>query len=193
VEVGNTLTFTAVGSDIDSPTLTYTLGATAPAGATIAGATGAFTWTPSAAQAGLTFTFDVIVSDGLLAASTPVTVNVTDTTPPAISNYALSATELWPANHQMVDITVAYNVFDFGDTAPACSIVVSSNEPLNGTGDGDTAPDWEVVDGHHVRLRAERAGTGTGRIYMIETDCRDRFGNLAHANAFVTVPRNKGR
>jgi len=28
---------------------------------------------------------------------------------------------------------------------------------------------------------------------MIETDCRDRFGNLAHANAFVTVPRNKGR
>jgi len=193
VEVGNTLAFTAVGSDIDSPTLTYSLGATAPAGATISAATGAFTWTPSAVQAGLTFTFDVIVSDGLLAASTPVAVNVTDTSPPAISNYSLSATELWPANHQMVDVTVAYNVFDFGDTAPACSIVVSSNEPLNGTGDGDTAPDWEVVDAHHVRLRAERAGSGTGRIYAIETDCRDRFGNLAHTNGFVTVPKSKGR
>jgi hypothetical protein len=93
----------------------------------------------------------------------------------------------------MVDVTVAYNVFDFGDAAPACSIVVSSNEPLNGTGDGDTAPDWEVVDAHHVRLRAERAGTGTGRVYTIETDCHDRFGNPARTNAFVTVPRNKGR
>ena len=26
---------------------------------------------------------------------------------------------------------------------------------IDGTGDGDTAPDWEVLDPHHVRLRAE--------------------------------------
>jgi hypothetical protein len=43
---------------------------------------------------------------------------------------------------------------------PACVLSVTSNEPINGTGDGDTAPDWEIVDAHHVRLRAERAGTG---------------------------------
>ena len=33
----------------------------------------------------------------------------------------------------------------------------------NGSGDGDAATDWEVVvDAHHVRLRAERAGNGNG-------------------------------
>jgi len=162
-------------------------------GAAIAPATGALTWTPFAAQAGLTFTFDVAVSDRLLAASTSVTVSVNDTTPPVISNFSLNATELWPPNHQMVDVTVAYNVFDFGDTAPACSIAVSGNEPVNGTGDGDMSPDWEVVDSHHVRLRAERAATGNGRLYTIVTDCRDRFGNAAQKNAFVTVPKSNGR
>ena len=38
---------------------------------------------------------------------------------------------------------------------------------MDGTGDGDTSPDWEVIDAHHVLLRAERAGNGSGRIYTI--------------------------
>src|SRR5689334_6007828 len=38
-----------------------------------------------------------------------------------------------------------------------CALSVSSNEPTDGPGDGHTAPDWEVVDAHHVLLRAERA------------------------------------
>jgi endonuclease G, mitochondrial len=163
-------------------------------------AAGQVTYTPMVPYAGpASFTYRVCdngftagLSDPQCATGT-VNVNVTDTAPPTISNFSLSVTELWPANHQMVDLTVAYNVFDLGDPIPTCSLIVTSNEPVNGTGDGNTSPDWEVVDGHHVRLRAERAGSGTGRIYTIETDCTDRFGNTAQKSAFVTVPKSKGR
>jgi hypothetical protein len=120
-------------------------------------------------------------------------VTVVDTTPPAISNLGLSATEVWPPNHKMVDIAVGYEASDFGDPSPVCSLSVTSNEPVNGTGDGDTAPDWEVVDAHHVRLRAERAGGGTGRIYTIMADCQDRSDNHSHRTAAVTVPNSQGK
>jgi CSLREA domain-containing protein len=62
---GSTLTFTATATDNDVPpdTLTYSLGGTIPAGASISAA-GVFTWTPSEAQGPNTYSFDVIVSDG---------------------------------------------------------------------------------------------------------------------------------
>ena len=67
----------------------------------------------------------------------------------------------------MRDVTVNYDV----SGAEACTLSVESSDPINGTGDGDTEPDWEIVDSHHVRLRAERAGTGEGRTYTITITC----------------------
>lgn len=76
--LGDTLTFTAVGSDADVPaqTLSYSLAGAVPAGATINATTGAFTWTPTAAQSGLTHTFSVIVTDGVTQAANSITVIV---------------------------------------------------------------------------------------------------------------------
>ncbi|MGZ8853091.1 MAG: putative Ig domain-containing protein, partial [Thermoanaerobaculia bacterium] len=196
VSLGSAITFTASATDPDIPvqTLTYSLAGAVPAGAAINGATGVFTWTPSGAQAGLTFSFGVVASDGAAATSTPVAISVIDTTPPSISALSLSTTQLWPPNHKMVVVAVAYSASDLGDPSPACTLAVISNEPVNGTGDGDTAPDWEIVDGHHVRLRAERAGTGRGRIYTVTARCSDRFGNTAQSSsAAVVVPKNQGK
>jgi hypothetical protein len=195
VFLGDTLAFTAIGSDVDIPvqTLSYGLSAAAPAGAAINPATGAFAWTPTGAQAGSTYAFDVMVTDGVSSISGGVTVSVIDKTPPAMSPLTLSTTVLWPPDHEMSDVSVAYDASDYGDPAPACSLSVSSNEPVNGTGDGDTAPDWEVVDAHHVRLRAERAGGGDGRIYTIVAGCHDRFGNASQRTAAVTVPKSQGK
>jgi hypothetical protein len=97
---------------------------------------------------------------------------------------------LWPPNHKMVDVTVNYTVTDNCGT-DACVLSVSSNEPINGTGDGDMSPDWVIVDTHHVQLRAERAGNGTGRIYTIAITCSDSAGNSTVRTVIVTVPHDQ--
>ncbi|HWW76673.1 MAG TPA: tandem-95 repeat protein, partial [Pyrinomonadaceae bacterium] len=81
VLLGGTAAFTASGSDADLPaqTLTYSLTGAYPAGATINPATGAFSWTPTAAQSGQVYTFNVRVTDngaGTLYAEQPVTIGV---------------------------------------------------------------------------------------------------------------------
>jgi hypothetical protein len=63
-------------------------------------------------------------------------------------------------------------------------------ESVNANGDGDTAPDWEVVDEHQVKLRAKRSGQGNDRIYTITITATDSHGNTSYQTVFVTVPRN---
>jgi hypothetical protein len=78
VSLGETLTFVAVGSDVDIPAqaLSYSLSGAVPAGATIDPATGVFTWTPTASQSGFTYAFNVSVTDGISSTSTAVAVSV---------------------------------------------------------------------------------------------------------------------
>jgi dTDP-D-glucose 4,6-dehydratase len=68
-----------------------------------------------------------------------------------------------------------------------------SNEPVLGHGSGHTSPDWIVVDDHHVQLRAEREGNGSGRIYTITITCTDSGGNSSEEQVEVTVPHDRGR
>jgi hypothetical protein len=99
-----------------------------------------------------------------------------------------------PFNHRLVDVTVNYNVTDNCPLPPnSCTLDVTSNEPINGAGDGDTAPDWIILDAHHVQLRAERAGNGNGRIYTITITCIDSGGNSSSQSVEVSVPHDQGR
>jgi len=118
-------------------------------------------------------------------------VTVIDTTPPVITDVSASSNSLWPPNHKMVDVMINYNSADnCGNTI--CTLNVTSNEPVNGTGDGDLAPDWEIVGANDVKLRAERSGSGIGRIYTIIITCTDEFGNSSHKEVSVNVPHDQG-
>jgi uncharacterized repeat protein (TIGR01451 family) len=116
------------------------------------------------------------------------TINVLDIEPPVISNAPPSVVSLWPPNHQMKDVRINYTVTD--NCSATTSLTITSNEPINGTGDGDTSPDWEAIDEHNVRLRAERAANGTGRIYTITITATDAAGNTASQNVEVRVTHN---
>ncbi|HEX5732498.1 MAG TPA: HYR domain-containing protein [Blastocatellia bacterium] len=123
-------------------------------------------------------------------ASCNFTVTVNDTEAPVISGASASPSVLWPPNHKMVNVTVSYTSTDNCGTS-TCTLSVSSNEPVNGTGDGDKAPDWIIVNSNLVQLRAERAGGGTGRIYTITITCTDAAGNSSSTTVTVTVPHNQ--
>jgi len=66
------------------------------------------------------------------------------------------------------------------------TVTAVSNEPENGLGDGDTAPDV-AISGGSVQLRAERAGTGTGRVYSVIASVQDVAGNAASGTGTCTV------
>jgi uncharacterized repeat protein (TIGR01451 family) len=111
---------------------------------------------------------------------------------PLISNASVSKAELWPANHKMVDVTVNYDLADNCGT-PTSNLSIGSNEPINGGGDGNTSADWEVVNAHLVRLRAERSGNGNGRIYTITITATDSVGNPSNQTVTVKVPKSQGK
>jgi len=119
-----------------------------------------------------------------------------DTTPPVLAPVA-DKTTLWPANHKMVDITIRANAKDNAGERVTLSATVASNEPQNGLGDGDTSPDWtepaiDQVNGIiTLKLRAERSGTGSGRIYTITITAKDTSGNAGQARVEITVPHDK--
>jgi hypothetical protein len=105
-------------------------------------------------------------------------------TPPVITNVSATPSVLWPPNHQFVDVTIHYT-----ETAPcptSCSLSVTSNEPPV----DDKTPEFIVVDAHHVQLRAERLGTGDGRIYTITITCTNAAGPTTKT-VTVTVPHDQ--
>lgn len=116
----------------------------------------------------------------------------TDATPPAL-NVSVSPTTLWPPNHKYVTVQATVEVSDNADAAATLALVsVVSNEPDNGLGDGDTPNDIVIVDDFTFNLRAERSGTGSGRIYTITYQAADACGNSTVTTATVTVPLNQG-
>ena len=120
-------------------------------------------------------------------------VTVADTTPPNLT-VKLSPQLLWPANHKMVNIRAMVQASDLcGHVAELKLLSIVSNQPGNGIGDGNTAPDIAAKIGtldQNFWLRAERAGPGRDRIYTVTYQATDDSGNSANTSANVVVPHD---
>jgi hypothetical protein len=175
--------FDATASDNCSFTLTYTLsGATTGSamsslnGVVLEKGTTTITWT---------------VDDGSTAPATcHFDITVVDNQPPVLSEIAATPNVLWSPNHKMVDVELIYTVTDNCGSVQLEIAEITSDEHENGLGDGNTDVDWEVIDAHHVRLRAERSGLGDGRVYSIKVKASDDAGNDAYGTVAVSVPHD---
>jgi Uncharacterized conserved protein len=109
---------------------------------------------------------------------------------PVIGDEFATPDMLWTPDHKFVNVTVDYSLTK--PCAHSCALTVSSNEPVNAVGDGNTSPDWQVIDDHHVLLRAERAGTGAGRTYTISITCTNDTNGLSSTKTVtVFVPHDQ--
>ena len=134
----------------------------------------------------------VVGADSSASSTLPYTLRVEiDRTPPALTLAANPAT-LWPPNHKLVTIVVSQQASDDFDPNPVIKLVsITSNEPDNGLGDGDTPGDIVIQPDGTIQLRAERLGTGSGRVYTLTYSATDRAGNTTPKTVTVTVPKNK--
>lgn len=170
--------------DPDGDALTFTW--TGPFG-TVTGRT------PTVTLPDGTSTVTLTVTDELGAsASDTVVISVVDTTPPTIESASADPAVLWPPNHKMMPVNVAVTATDVCSPTVSCAISeVTSNESVDGGGDGNTSPDWTIIGDLTVDLRAERSGSGDGRVYTITVRCTDDSGNAATAPVEVHVPHHR--
>ena len=116
-----------------------------------------------------------------------------DTQPPAFKTLTASMATLWPPNHQMVPVSLDADARRPASIrrrrrgSSACRATSRSTAPTTAY----TTPDWEITGPLTVDLRAERSGTGTGRIYTIQVEGTDAAGNTTVQTVSVTVPVNR--
>ena len=99
----------------------------------------------------------MIVGEGLLN-GTPRAFRLTlpsddeaDVTAPFVAAVTATPDSLWPPKHQLVDVSVKVTASDDSNEPPSCQIAgITSSDPDNGTGDGDTSGD-SVITGRFQR------------------------------------------
>ena len=183
----------SASSDPDGDALTYVwTGPFAEGGGTVTGVS------PTVTLPLGTHTIALTVSDPSGAsASDEIVVTVGDTTGPVLTVGA-DPLVLWPPNHGYRTVDLASLGLEAADvcdsTVSASSAVISlvtSDEPEDGTGDGNTLDDIVVAaECDAVDLRAERRGNGNGRVYTLELAVADASGNAGTASYQVWVPKN---
>ena len=90
----------------------------------------------------------------------------------------------------MVPIGIV-GVTDPEDTAVTLTVTsVTQDEPVNGLGNGDTAPDT-IITADSVLLRAERGGLLNGRVYQIQFMADDGQSGVCAGAVGVSVPKSK--
>jgi uncharacterized repeat protein (TIGR01451 family) len=111
---------------------------------------------------------------------------------PICTTLAASPRELWPPNHKLHLVTVGGATDPDGNLLTSVITSVTQDEPLNALGDGDTSPDaFPGPASNQASVRAERSGTGDGRVYALHVTVTDGLGGECKGVATVSVPHDQ--
>jgi hypothetical protein len=136
-----------------------------------------------------TITVTVTDDDG---GSSSASVTIDINSPPDCSTVTPDQSSLWPPNHALRTISLGGATDPDGDVVTLTITAVTQDEALNGLGDGDTSPDAVLGPAsNQVQLRAERSGTGNGRVYRIAFGGSDGRGGTCTGTVKVGVPHNQ--
>ena len=169
---------------------------------------------PLAPPGGLDLVFQLVVTDDDPAnpkSSTPdtVTVSVTDVNAPPRCDLGRSVCPestfktkenvdtcvMWPPNHKLLSASIV-GVTDEDSELDDVTVritAVTQDEPVDGTGDGDTSPDAIIQSGDpadSVLLRSERSGLENGRVYVVHFTANDGIESCT-GSVTVGVPHDR--
>jgi uncharacterized repeat protein (TIGR01451 family) len=169
---------------------------TCTVGNLLSGGTAGFDITVTAGSAGTSLTNGASITgdqfDPVSGNNTSTLVTVLNHNP--ICTAVNGGPNLWPPNHKMRLITLTGATDPDGDPVALTATHVTQDEPLNGAADGNTSPDATPGPAaNQVNLRAERAGTGDGRVYRISFTGSDGRGGSCAGVAIVGVPHDQGK
>lgn len=166
-------------SDADGDALTAVLNTNVSNGILALAADGSFVYTPNAGFTGAD-SFTYVAHDGTKHSNiVTVTINVADTQPPAITA-SVAISTLWQTNNKLVDVGLSFNATD-SSGGVTTQVVVYSDEAA---GKDDDAVGM-------LQLRAQREGSGDGRVYLIRISATDAFSNTSHSCLTVVVPKSQ--
>ncbi len=104
---------------------------------------------------------------------------------------SVARTELWPANHNLIDVGLSVTASDNCPNPTIAVAVYSDEDDEAPTGDGNHSPDAKNIATGTLRLRAERDGGADGRVYLIIVTVTDSTGNVSRCCKTVTVAKSQ--
>jgi PKD repeat protein len=142
-----------------------------------------------------TVTVTVLDDDGGVGSDTMMVSVLAQNRPPSCPTARPSLASLWPPNHKFVSITILGVTDPEGNEAPITITSIRQDEPVDTPGhdDGSFAPDGKGVGTNTAQVRAERAGSGNGRVYHLFFTAKDGQGGTCTGEVLVGVPHDQGQ
>lgn len=180
----------ATGYPVSGPTtLSLDAGETKPVTLTVSIPTFAPEGTVDPLSLVVTSTTDPGVTNNAVVTTLVAAVNQ----PPDVSAAHPSTARLFPPNGNFEDVGIEGVRDPDGDAVTITIESIRQDEPVDANGDGSTCPDAGGVGTPNAMLRAERSGTGDGRVYEIVFTASDGRGGTTNGTVHVCVPHDMGQ
>lgn len=108
--------------------------------------------------------------------------------PPDCSGATASPALLWPPNNKFVSVNIGGVTDADGDPLTLTITAIRQDEPV---GKGNSAPDGKGVGASSAELRAEKLGSGDGRVYHVSFTASDGQGGTCTGEVRVSVPHDQ--